>query len=236
MSFRKNIQLLTFIILPVLCLAQLDTKSNIKPASSATDCPSWGTKRPNNRGDFLQYMRTNQGKKVNLAYRQAGANDPYLASAKALSGAADAEQKPVAKNDFYTRKRYNLFPEKTAQNKTETAKEQKDIPAGSTTGEPAQQIDPVSKPIHESVISKEAHPAVVTEPAPNPQPAAAPAATPAEPEQKKEPAKTKENNGAAKIESGKTNTSRLKKKFTRLFSKKTNKPAKPNYEKCTTKF
>ena len=213
MAFLKSIQIVALAALPVLCLAQdSETKGAVKPTSSATDCPSWNTKRPNNRADFLEYMRNAKGKRVDV-------NNPYLATAKTLSNISsptkNTEQKFAAKNDFYTRKRYNLFPDKPAQNNSEASKKYNDIPAGSTTYEPIQQTDPAKKetvPINNAQTSVVVTEQKITQEVSTPAPA---------PEQNEQTVKTKES-GSTKVESNKTHTSWLKKKFTRLFSKKTN--------------
>lgn len=229
MGFFKYIQIITLAGLPVLCVAQDNgTGRANKPASAAADCPSWNTRKQNDRGDFLEYLRKAQGKK-------ADANNPYLAQAKMLSNpemsANSSGQRAAAKNDFYTRKRYNLFPDKSVQSESETDKKYTDIPAGGTSYEPTQQNDVPKKETLTGNGTPE--PAIIpgqkiTE-AIN-EPVISPAA-----EQKEQTVKSKEN-GNSKVESNKTHSHWLKKKVTRLFSKKTNKPAKPNYEKCTTRF
>lgn len=229
MGVLKHIQIIILAGLPVLCIAQDNgsSRSN-KPASTAADCPNWNTRKQNDRGDFLEYMRKSQGKK-------ADANNPYLAYAKMLSKTEaptnSSVQRSAAKNDFYTRKRYNLFPDKPAENKKETDNKYSDMPAGNTSYEPAQQNDVAKKEMLTG--NSEPEPAIIPEQK-NILTTSEPAGSSA-PEQKQQIAKNKEN-GSAKIESNKTRSHWLKKKVTRLFSKKTNKPARPNYEKCTTRF
>ncbi|MBI2270462.1 MAG: hypothetical protein HYU69_08925 [Bacteroidetes bacterium] len=229
MGLLKYIQIITLAGLPVLCVAQDNGTGRVnKPVSTAADCPSWNTRKQNDRGDFLEYMRKTQGKKTET-------NNPYLAYAKMLSktdvSANNTGQRAAAKNDFYARKRYNLFPNKSEQNKTETIKKYNDIPEGSTTAEPTQQTDPEKKEIvpanntpEQVLMPEQKIIETVNGPAVSPTP-----------EQKEQVVKNKEN-GSTKVESNKTRSHWFKKKATRLFSKKTNKPARPNYEKCTTRF
>ncbi|MBL7893149.1 MAG: hypothetical protein JNL63_11000 [Bacteroidia bacterium] len=227
MTLFKYIQIITLAGLPVLCVAQDNgTGKTNKPASTAADCPSWNTRKQNDRGDFLEYLRKAQGKK-------ADANNPYLAQAKMLSNqemsANSSGQRAAAKNDFYTRKRYNLFPDKSVQ--SEADKKHTDIPVGSTSYEPAQQNDIAKKETLADISDPE--PAIIPEQKIT-EAISEPVTSPA-PEQKEQTVKDMEN-GNSKVESNKTRSHWLKKKVSRLFSKKTNKPARPNYEKCTTRF
>lgn len=229
MTLFKYIQIITLAGLPVLCVAQDNgTGKTNKPASTAADCPSWNTRKQNDRGDFLEYLRKAQGKK-------ADANNPYFAQAKMSSNpetyANSSGQKAAAKNDFYTRKRYNLFPDKSVQSESEADKKHTDIPVGGTSYEPAQQNDIAKKETLAGISDPE--PAIIPEQKII-QTTSELAASPA-PEQSQQTVKSKEN-GSAKVESNKTRSHWLKKRVTRLFSKKTNKPARPNYEKCTTRF
>jgi len=148
MGILKYIQIAALGFLPICDFAQNDaTKSSGIPSTSATDCPTWNTKKPTNRGSFLEYVRHSQvqGKNESL------------------------EKQP-------------------AISESTSASDLKDVPAASL-----------------ATVQKES-------------------------------GNKNLENGGTRISSGKKQTSRLKMKLTRLFSKKTNRPAKPNYEKCTTRF
>lgn len=228
MDFFKHIQITIVASLPILCIAQNKENTNtVKPPSTAADCPSWNNKPANNRADFLEYLRHSQGKKVNPS-------DPYLANAKMLNvdqAVIEPGQKSVSKNDFYTRKRYNLFPDKTTQGKSETFQRSSVRSDGNAGAEPVPHND-IEKSEITTVISTPAQ-EIISEPKIETQinePVA-----PSPKVETTEPSSNKET-GNTKVESGKTKTSWLKRKFNRIFSKKTNKPAKPNYKKCATKF
>ncbi len=211
----KHIQILLFTLLPAVYFAQT--------GSTAANCPDWSEKRQNNRGNYLEYLRNNQGKKVNH-------NEPYLASVTTLDTTKDnigTEQKAPAKNNFYTQKRYKLFPEKADETKIESGKKDEPTANGNTSAEPAIVNRPLQKENSQpQVIEAESNLATVT---------TTPMAEPPITESNEATTQT-QGDGIAKVESRKTHTSKLKKKLSHIFSKKTNKPAKPHYERCTTKF
>lgn len=225
MVLNKKIVVFFLTGFPLVCLAQNDaTKTNKTSASSASDCPTWENKSNNNRADYLKYLRNNQGKKVQK-------NDPYFASANTAEvEKSHTYNKPVssARTDFYTKKRYALFPEQapeqTPEKKEQKAEAQengKSNPSVETElkevksemKEPAPEfntevLNDKNEIIPEQALSNEEEPAIVLE----------------------------KGKGNTHVESTKKHTSPFKNKLRKLFSKKNNKAAKPNYEKCTTHF
>lgn len=227
MQLLKNIQLLALVTLPLLINAQVETKSKVKPTSSPTDCPTWDGKKPQSRSNFLEYLRNNQGKKVS--------NDsPYASYVKTISGEKpqnDSVTQPhKAENNFYTQKRYNITSGKAETKAPIASKEANAIPPGNALSEPSQAEKTHTPQISSSIESLPAakNPSAQKSTEQKDQSEVAP--------DSKEIATTDKENGATKVESTKNTQSKFKKKLTRIFSKKTNKAAKPNYEKCTTRF
>ena len=223
-------QILKFIYYIIIITFALEYSAQtidvVKPASTSTDCPSWNTKHANNRADFLEYLRNTKGKSVSII------NNSYMISGKTNTInklRSDTLQSTVAKNDFYTKKRYNLVP-----NKSETPKvipNQSSVRADGSASDVHVQNHEKLKLDSELVTdlsvqqSKSELPAIenLNEP------------TTANKKDAKVTAKNI-NDGNSSIEKNKSHTSRFKRKITHIFSKKTNKAAKPNYTKCTTSF
>lgn len=211
----KHIYLQIFVFLPALYFAQT--------GSTATNCPDWSGKKQNTRGNYLEYLRNNQREKVNH-------NDPFLASTKTLDTKKESintEQKVPAQNNFYTQKRYNFFPGKANKTKGETTNNAEQTAKKNTSAEPLV----VDKPVQKANAQPQ-----VEEAKRNTEQVAA---NPVDELPIVEPNKTTtkiHGSGATKVESRNAHTSKLKKKLTHIFSKKTNKPAKPHYERCTTRF
>lgn len=212
----KHIYLPIFVLLPALHFAQT--------GSTATSCPDWSKKKYNAGVNYLEYLRNNQGKKVNH-------NDPFLASAKTLDTTKEyihPEQRVPAKNNFYTQKRYSLFPKKAEQTKSKSTEKPEPKAKGNTSANPLA----VDKPVQQANAQPQ-----VDEVKNNP---GLVAAKPVDEllivNPNETTTQTQGGDGSTKVESSKTHTSKLRKKLSHIFSKKTNKPAKPHYERCTTKF
>jgi hypothetical protein len=230
MALIKHIKIIVFAGLPGICFAQSDAKNITKaPTSSATDCTSWGNKPKNNRGDFLEYLRNNQGKKVN-------SNDPYLANAKAMGTSeptVDAAQKSASRTDFYTKKRYNLFPAKAEQNNLPAGnevKQQTEARDNSNASPQESKEISINKPVQNTSTTTQAK---AKDPKINEEANTLVSISAAE---KKDDVSKPQESGNTKVISGKKHSSRLKNKLAHIFSKKINKTARPNYEKCTTRF
>lgn len=207
MAPDRLIQIIFTAAIPTLCIAQ-------QPAPLPTDCPKWNNKSGNTRSDYLQYLRNNQGKKTSQ-------NSPYYAYTATLGVTdlpATATHKTATRTDFYTKKRYNLFPDKTEQG---------------SQFEPGKEDENKLIPTQKEIVKNVAAPLnnAVAAPAP-----IAAIDTPTHAIDKNEVVEKNKGEGNAKVESTKTHTSKFKNKIRRLLVKKNNKPAKPNYEKCTTRF
>lgn len=184
--------------------------------STSTDCPTWGNKKKTGRDDYLEYMRKSQGKKESPKKENAVNNQQSTIK----SNTDTVQYASKARTDFYTKKRYSVIGENTKAN---TTKEPVKAKVESKTQPQSVETVAVEK---DNIIppgtseSANGDPSLIT-----------PASSREEVVLDKE-----EGKGQVEKEEKKKQPTKLQKKMNRVFSKKTNKPTRPNYRKCSTRF
>ncbi len=136
----------------------------------------------------------------------------------AMKKIPDSLEKTTTATNFYTQRRYN----RVAKNPVIPSGDSKETPLQLSATEKAKIKAPEETPMTETVT--------------DPKIEHTPMYSSSYISTQKIPQSKNLESGSTQVESSKKHSSRFKTKLIRFFSKKTNRPAKPNYEKCTTKF
>lgn len=208
------------LLLSLTLTAQSDSKTEgstpKKPALD--DCPDFKKPKKNSRADYYEYLRNNRTKKIAPAKEAPSPESTPTVTDQNTSSSASTEvdRKEEQKKEFYASSKYN----RTTNNKTE----QKPPVASATT----QPITPATLPTEEPAapVAKADNSATPTQEKES--------TTPEEGEKKasQETASTTDDEAIAS-KNVKEKPSAMEKKVRRVFTKKNNKRAKPNYKKCS---
>lgn len=94
-------------------------------AQSATDCPTWGKSNKKSKADYFKYLSHNQGKKVSQITPEQQQQTTVTEQQRIVpihvnkTGRTATSTGSSSTSDFYTTRRYNLFPEEKKKAKIE---------------------------------------------------------------------------------------------------------------------